>query len=98
MPLQFEIKTAVPSLNIGQLVKVLVETRQTLKGIPVPRDSVLKNSRGEPMLWVHTEAEHFVPQRVKVQALDAHTVAVLQGLSNGARVVIQGAATLAQIR
>ena len=98
LPLQFEIETAVPSLNIGQLVKVLVETRQTLKGIPVPRDSVLKNSRGEPMLWVHTEAEHFVPQRVKVQALDAHTVAVLQGLSNGARVVIQGAATLAQIR
>ena len=98
LSLQFEIKTATPSLNIGQLVKVLVETKQTLKGIPVPRNSVLKDSRGESIVWVHTEAEHFVAQRVKVQALDANTVAVLEGLSDGARVVIQGAAALAQIR
>ena len=79
-------------------MKVLITTRQTLKGISVPRSSVLKNSRGEPLLWTHPSAESFVPQRVTVQALDGDTVAVLSGLQDGARVVTQGVATLTQIR
>ena len=98
LPLQFEIATPTPTLNVGQTVKVLITTRQTLKGIAVPRSSVLKNSRGEPLLWTHPSAESFVPQRVTVQALDGDTVAVLSGLQDGARVVTQGVATLTQIR
>jgi len=69
-----------------------------VSGISVPRDSVLKNSSGELMLWVHTDAERFVPQLVTVQAIDANTYAVLKGLNDGARVVTQNAATLSQIR
>ena len=98
LPLQFEIETPTPTLNVGQTLKVLITTRQTLKGIAVPRNSVLKNNRGEPMLWTHTSAERFVPQRVTVQALDGDTVAVLSGLHDGTRVVTQGVATLTQIR
>lgn len=98
LPLQFAIKTSTPSLNVGQTLKVLVAMRQTISGIPVPRDSVLKNNRGEPMLWEHTAAEYFVPKSVKVQAVDADTFAVVEGLSDGARVVTQGAAVLSQIR
>jgi len=98
LPLQFEIKAPVPALNVGQTLKVLVALKQTVSGISVPRDSVLKNSSGELMLWVHTDAERFVPQLVTVQAIDANTYAVLKGLNDGARVVTQNAATLSQIR
>ena len=98
LPLQFEIARPTPALSVGQTLKVLITTQQTVSGIAVPRNSVLKNSRGEPMLWTHTSAERFVPQRVTVQALDGDTVAVLSGLHDGARVVTQGVATLTQIR
>lgn len=98
LPLQFEIKAPAPPLNVGQTLKVLVQQKQTVFGMPVPRDSVLKNSRGELMLWEHVDAENFAPKLVKVQAVDADTYAVLEGLSDGARVVTQGAATLSQIR
>jgi len=98
LPLQFEIAAPLPALNVGQTLKVLVRARQSIDGIAVPRDSVLKNSQGELMLWEQVAAERFVPQRVTVQALDANTFAVLQGLSDGARVVTQGAAALSQMR
>jgi len=98
LPLQFEITSAAPSLNVGQTVKVLVTSRQTVDGIAVPRDSVLKSPSGEALLWEQVSAERFVPQRVTVQALNANTMAVLHGLSDGARVVTQGAASLSQIR
>lgn len=98
LPLQFEIATPTPALSVGQTLKVLITTRQTVNGIAVPRNSVLKNSRGEPLLWTHTSAERFVPQQVTVQALDGDRLAVLSGLHDGTRVVTQGAPSLAQIR
>ncbi|MFH1816848.1 MAG: HlyD family efflux transporter periplasmic adaptor subunit [Pseudomonadota bacterium] len=98
LPMQFGIQAPVPALSVGQPVQVFVQTRQTLRGIAVPQGSVTKNSSGETMVWVHAAAERFVPQKVKVQPLDAHTVAVLEGLHDGDRVVTQGAALLTQIR
>lgn len=98
LPLQFEIMAPAPDLNVGQTVKVLVSSRQTVDGIAVPRDSVLKSASGEALLWEQVGAERFVPQRVTVQALDADNVAVIKGLSDGARVVTQGAAALSQIK
>ncbi|MDP2784414.1 MAG: HlyD family efflux transporter periplasmic adaptor subunit [Sulfurimicrobium sp.] len=98
LPMQFGIQAPVPALSVGQPVKVLVQTRQTIRGIPVPQGSVTKNSSGETTVWLHASAERFVPQKVKVQALDANTVAVLEGLHDGDRVVAQGAALLSQIR
>ena len=98
LPLQFGVKPPLPALSVGQPVTVFVQTRQTIRGIPVPQGSVMKNSGGETIVWVHTTAERFVPQRVKVQAVDANTVAVVEGLHAGDRVVTQGAALLSQIR
>ncbi|MDP1924817.1 MAG: HlyD family efflux transporter periplasmic adaptor subunit [Thiobacillus sp.] len=98
LPMQFAIQAPVPALSVGQPVQVFVQTRQTLRGIAVPQGSVTKNSSGETMVWVHATAERFVPKKVNVQPLDAHTVAVLAGLHDGDRVVTQGAALLGQIR
>ena len=98
LPMQFAVKPPVPALSVGQPVKVFVQTRQVLRGIPVPQLSVMKNSSGETIVWVHASAERFVPTKVKVQTVDANTVAVLEGLHDGDRVVTQGATLLTQIR
>ncbi|OYY62249.1 MAG: HlyD family secretion protein [Hydrogenophilales bacterium 28-61-11] len=98
LPMQFAVKPPLPTLSVGQPVKVFVQTRQAIRGIPVPQGSVMKNSSGETIVWVHASAERFVPKKVKVQAVDANTVAVLEGLQDGDRVVTQGAALLTQIR
>ena len=98
LPMQFAVKPPVPALSVGQPVKVFIQTRQVVRGIPVPQSSVTKNSNGETIVWVHASAERFVRQKVKVQVVDANTVAVLEGLHDGDRVVTQGAALLTQIR
>jgi len=98
LPMQFAVKPPLPTLSVGQPVKVFVQTRQAIRGIPVPQGSVMKNSSGETIVWVHASAERFVPKKVKVQAVDANTVAVLEGLHDGDRVVTQGATLLTQIR
>jgi len=98
LPMQFGIQAPAPALSVGQPVQVFVQTRQTLRGIAVPQGSVTKNSSGETMVWVHATAERFVPKKVNVQPLDADTVAVLEGLHDGDRVVTKGAALLGQIR
>jgi membrane fusion protein, heavy metal efflux system len=49
-------------------------------------------------VWIKTSAERYVPQPVRVQALDNQRVLVTQGLAADNRVVVQGAALVAQIR
>lgn len=98
LPMQFAVKPPLPAMSVGQPVKVFVQTRQAIRGIPVPQGSMTKNSSGETIVWVHASAERFMPIKVKVQAVDANTVAVLAGLHDGDRVVTQGAALLTQIR
>lgn len=98
LPMQFAVKSPLLTLSVGQPVNVLVQTKQAIRSIPIPQGSVMKNSSGETIVWVHASAERFVPQRVKVQPVDANTVAVLEGLHDGERVVTRGAALLSQIR
>lgn len=98
LPMQFAVKPPFPPLGVGQPVKVFVQSRQTIRGIPVPQDSVIKNSSGETIVWLHVSAERFMPHRVKAQRVDGQTFAILEGLHGGDRVVTQGAALLSQIR
>lgn len=98
LPIQFDVMPPLPVLSVGQPVRVFVQTRKTRQGIPVAQGSIMKNSNGETIVWVHSSAERFVPKKVQVQALDANTVAIIMGLHDGDRVVTQGAALLSQIR
>ena len=98
LPMLFGVKTPAPALSVGQPVKVFVQTQQTVSGIPVPQSSIMKNSSGDAIVWLHTSAELFVSQKVQIYAMDATTVAAVEGLHDGDRVVTQGAAVLSQIR
>ena len=89
--------TTVP-LVVNQPVKVVVQTRNAIQGVPVPAASVVKNPSNQDTVWVHTNAETFVQRRVRIVALDGATVSVVDGLTAGERVVTQGAALVNQVR
>ena len=99
-------KTAAPKsggpasagLAVGQPVKVLVQTKEQIKGFAVPAGALVKSASNQDMVWVHTGAELFVPRATRVVPLDGATVSVIDGLKAGDRVVTQGAPLVNQVR
>ena len=102
MPVLFRVELPkngdLPAVAVGQTLKVLAQTRARQAGVAIPAAAVVRNAANESVVWVHESAERFVARKVKVAALDGHTLAVTDGLHGGERVVVQGAASLAQIR
>ena len=102
MPVLFRVAVskdgALPAVAVGQTLKVLAQTKASQAGVAIPAAAVVRNAANESVVWVHESAERFVVRKVKAVALDGHTVAVTNGLAGGERVVVQGAASLAQIR
>jgi len=89
--------TAMP-LAVGQPVTVVASLNERIKGFVLPAQSVVRNSANEPIVWIKSGAERYIPQPVQYRALDAGTVIVTQGLGADNRVVVQGASLIAQIR
>lgn len=98
VPVHFAVENPPKGLRVGQLVTVMATSGQSVSGIAVPRASVLRSANGQMVLFEHTSAERFEPRIVRVEPLDAERVLVLDGLSPGKRVVVQGAELLNQIR
>ena len=90
-------KDALP-LSVNQPVKVIVQTKEMVKGFAVPSAAVIKNASNQDMVWVHTGAEIFMPRTIRATALSANTVSVVDGLKTGDRVVTQGAPLVNQVR
>ena len=85
-------------LAIGQPVTVVARSRELIKGIVLPAQAVVRNPSNEPIVWIKSGAERFIPMPVQFRPLDATSVVVTQGLSADNRVVVQGAPLIAQIR
>jgi hypothetical protein len=98
LPLVFRIKPPLPPLAVGQPLKVVVQTRRTVKGVAVPLAALTRSGAGDTVAWVHAGAETFVAKKVRFQALDGATVALIEGIAAGDRVVTSGAAALVQVR
>ncbi len=98
LPLVFRIKPPLPPLAVGQPLKVVIQTRRTVKGVAMPLATLTRNGAGDTVVWVHAGAETFVAKKVRFQALDGATVALIEGIAAGDRVVTAGAAALAQVR
>ena len=102
MPVLFRVvwpKTGeLPAVAVGQTLKVLAQTRARQSAVAVPAAAVVRNTANEAVVWVHPSPERFVSHKVRVVPLDGQSVAVSSGLSGGERVVVQGAAALAQVR
>jgi membrane fusion protein, heavy metal efflux system len=102
LPMTFALTPAQPGpalpVAIGQPVTVVVQSRERIKGIVLPAQAVVRNPSNEPIVWIKSGAERFIPQPVQFRPLDANTVVVTQGLGADNRVVVQGASLIAQIR
>jgi multidrug resistance efflux pump len=100
LPLIFRVSVAPDAapIAVGQTVTLIAALKERQMGIVLPASAVVKNPSNEPIVWIKTGAEHFMPQRVQIQPLDAMTVLVTQGLAADNRVLVQGAALVAQIR
>lgn len=103
LPLLFRVlpspqRAGKPTLALGQPLKIIAKTNATSKGASLPQAALVRNTNGDVVVWVHTEAERFVTRQVRYQALDAQNVLITSGLNKGERVVSMGASLLAQVR
>jgi cobalt-zinc-cadmium efflux system membrane fusion protein len=102
LPMNFAVSAkkagAALPMAIGQPVTVVVQSKERIKGVVLPAQAVVRNPANEPIVWIKSGAERFIPQPVQFRPLDSNTVVVTQGLSADNRVVVQGAPLIAQIR
>lgn len=89
---------APPPLAVGQPVTVIARLTERIRGIVLPAQSITRNAANESVVWIKAGAERFIAQPVQFQPLDAQTIVVTRGLAADNRVVVQGAALIAQIR
>ncbi len=85
-------------IAIGQPVTVVAQSNERIKGVVLPAQAVVRNPSNEPIVWIKSGAERFIPMPVQFRPLDANTVVVTRGLGADNRVVVQGAPLIAQIR
>lgn len=85
-------------LAIGQALSIIVTLDLQLKGFVLPAQAVVRNPANEPIVWIKSGAERYIPQPVQYQPLDSNSVVVTQGLGEANRVVVHGASLIAQIR
>lgn len=102
MPVNFRLQStgagqALP-LAVGQPVTLIAQLTERIEGFVLPAQAVVRNAANEQVVWIKSGAERYIPQPVRVRTLDAATVVVVQGLGADNRVVVEGAALLAQIR
>jgi cobalt-zinc-cadmium efflux system membrane fusion protein len=98
IPVHFSVEGEPEGLRAGQLLTVLSSTTEERNGIAVPRNSVLRGSNGQSLVYEHTNAERFVPREVRTEPLDGERLLIVSGVEAGKRIVTQGAELLNQIR
>ena len=102
LPLTFSARAdksgAALPLAVGQPITVVATLNENAKGFVLPAQAVVRNSSNEPVVWIKSGAERFIPQPVQYRPLDAQSVLVVQGLGADNRVVILGAPLISQIR
>jgi hypothetical protein len=98
VPLLFRIAGGAESVEIGAPVRILIVTAAKTEGIALPAAAVTRGTGNIPVVWEHTTPESFVPHSVKVIPLDADRVLVSGDIAPRARIVVDGAALLNQVR
>jgi cobalt-zinc-cadmium efflux system membrane fusion protein len=102
LPITFEASAVEKAkglpLAVGQPVTVIATLTERVKGIVLPAQAVVRNAANEPIVWIKSGAERYIPQPVQYAPLDARSVVVTAGLGVDNRIVVQGAPLIAQIR
>lgn len=99
LPIVFSAESkALSGLVLGQAVKVVVQTREPLPGVAVPRSAIVKGAANQDVAWVQTAPERFEPRWVRHAPLDGTRVRVTAGLKADEQVLVQGATLVNQVR
>lgn len=96
--LLFRVQAGSAAVSVGQPVTVQASTARRVHGAALARTAVIKLPSGETAVWLHTDAERFVLHKVTAEPLSATELVVTRGVSQGDRVVTDGAGLLAQVR
>jgi multidrug efflux pump subunit AcrA (membrane-fusion protein) len=96
--LHFSIENPPPSVAVGLPLTVYVRKAETVAGMLVPRDAVVRGTGGAGTVWEHGDPERFTPRQVRFEPFDGTRVLITGGLAAGARVVVHGAELLSQVR
>jgi multidrug efflux pump subunit AcrA (membrane-fusion protein) len=96
--LQFAITDPPGSIRVGQPVTVSAQLGETVSGVIVGRDAIVRGTNGETLIWRHVEPEHFEARPVRTEPLDAARVVIVAGVTDGDRIVVRGAELINQIR
>jgi cobalt-zinc-cadmium efflux system membrane fusion protein len=98
IPVRLNLSSVSAGLAVGQPVVVYLERSVTTPGLPLPSDALVRTPNGDRIVFEKISAERYMPRTVRVRSVAADRIAVLDGLESGARIVVSGAALLAQIR
>lgn len=98
-PMLFRIDDPPKGLRVGRPAAVLLPgEHRAQRGLPVRRSAISIGADGVQQVWEQTDAETFVSHAVQTQDIDAQTVLVLSGLTEGARIVVRGTSLMAQLQ
>jgi hypothetical protein len=86
------------NLPLGSQVRVVLQTKASVKGISLPLSALMKSAANQSIVWIKTEPERFQPRTITFEPLNATQVAVTSGLENGDLVATQGATLINQVR
>ncbi|WP_410499051.1 efflux RND transporter periplasmic adaptor subunit [Chitinibacter sp. S2-10] len=96
LPLLFAPLETLP-LALGQVVKIVVQTREVHSGVILPAACVVRDSANQPVVWLLEQSQVLRAVPVGVMPLDGKNV-LITSLKAGSRVVTQGANLVNQIR
>ena len=90
VPVIFEVRNADRRLRVGMNGEVYISTGEEHLALVVP-ESALIEEEGRYTVYVHVEGEAFARRDVRLGAREVDRVEVLEGLTEGERVVTIGA-------
>lgn len=95
---RLDLVSVAPGLVAGLPVTVFLEQTSKVRGLTLPSAAVIRAPNGERVVLEKVSAERFMPRPVRVSQVSADRVLVLAGVDAQARVVVQGAHLINQIR
>ncbi len=90
LPVIFALQPPDPRLKVNQRVQARIYTGQSREALSIPSSAVIQDG-GEPVVYVMVSGESFSRRPVRLGARDGDRFEVLEGLSEGERIVSKGA-------
>jgi hypothetical protein len=99
LPMNFKAQgEELSALALGEPVRVVMQTKDKVKGMAVPVSALMKNPANQSIVWVKTAAERFTPRTITFEPLDGTRVAITSGLEVSDLIATQGATLINQVR